>query len=342
MNDDDVLALVDKPRLEAWLGNLAVLEGEIDVSVLSGGHSNLTYSVRSGTQEFVLRRRPLGPVAAGAHDMHREYRVQAALQTSAVPLARMFGYTDDETIVGAPCYVMSRVPGSVFNRRGDVSALSPKQAGDISADVIATLDQLHRVDPQSVGLGSLGKPEHFVSRRIGRWLDQWNRSDHGDRPLVDALGASLHEQVPEHTDSSLVHGDYRLGNMLIDTGASAVAAVLDWELSTLGDPLTDLAHLIVYWEPSRGRRTHESQTIAEHPGFWTGAQLADRYSTVTGRDVTHLEFYLAFEHWRAAIIKEGIAARRRSGAVPGSDDDLAESVPLHLGEAADLLGVSSS
>jgi aminoglycoside phosphotransferase (APT) family kinase protein len=338
MNDDDVLALVDRSRLQAWLGSVAPLGGDIDVSVLSGGSSNLTYSIRSGAHQYVLRRRPLGKVAA--HDMGREHRVQAALQDSGVPLATVYGYTEDESLVGAPCYVMSRVAGAIFERRADVDTLSPQQTAGISAAVIATLDKLHRVDAEAVGLGTLGRPDQFVARRIGRWLDQWNRSDHSDQPMVERLSEHLAAQVPQHTDSTIVHGDYRLGNMLIDVETASVAAVLDWELSTLGDPLTDLAHLIVYWEPSRGRRTHDSQTIAEQPGFWNGAELAKNYAQLGGRDLTHLDFYLAFENWRAAIIKEGIASRRRSGAVPGSPDELARSVPLHLAEAAELLGVS--
>jgi aminoglycoside phosphotransferase (APT) family kinase protein len=340
MNNDDVVALVDKPKLQAWLSDIAVVDGDIEVSVLSGGSSNLTYFVHSGAHQYVLRRRPLGKVAAGAHDMAREHRVQAALQGSAVPLATVYGYTEDESIVGAPCYVMSRVAGSVFENRDDVAALSAKQTDAISAGVIAALDQLHRVDPESVGLATLGKPANFVARRIGRWLDQWDRSEHSDQPMVQELSGALRAQVPSHTDSTIVHGDYRLGNMLIDTERCTVSAVLDWEMSTLGDPLTDLAHLLVYWEPSRGRRTHESQTIADQPGFWNGAQLAARYGELTGRDVKQLDFYLAFEHWRAAIIKDGIATRRRNGAVPGSAEELAVTVPVHLAEAADLLGAA--
>jgi aminoglycoside phosphotransferase (APT) family kinase protein len=201
------------------------------------------------------------------------------------------------------------------------------------------LDQLHRVDVNAVGLGDLGRPDGFVARRIGRWLDQWQRSEHRDHPLVEPLAQQLADAVPAHTDSTLVHGDYRLGNMLITTADEPrVAAVLDWEMSTLGDPLTDLAHLLVYWEPTRGRRTHESQMIAQHPGFLTGAELAERYAERSGRDLSDLDFYLAFENWRAAIIKEAIYIRTTRGDHPAAEgDDLGESVARHLEEAADLL-----
>jgi aminoglycoside phosphotransferase (APT) family kinase protein len=271
--------------------------------------------------------------------MAREYKVLAALQGSRIPIPQVFGFCDDETIVGAPFYVMSRVHGSVFHRPEDVSGLSSSQAAQISRAVVSVLDQLHRIDPQAVGLGDLGRPGRFVSRRIGRWLEQWRRSSHRDHPLVEVLGGRLAAAAPEHADATLVHGDYRLGNMLIAVDQLApLAALLDWEMSTLGDPLTDLAHLLVYWEPTRGRVTHESQMIAQHPGFLTGTELADQYAVLTGRDLSRLDFYLAFEHWRAAIIKEAIFMRASEGLDPaGPNAELGDSVARHLDEAADLL-----
>jgi aminoglycoside phosphotransferase (APT) family kinase protein len=262
-----------------------------------------------------------------------------ARQGSAIPIPTVYGFCDDETIVGAPFYLMSRVHGSVFHRRDDVSALSPAQARQISEAVVDTLDQLHRIDPDAVGLGDLGRPVGFVARRIERWLEQWERGQHRDYPLVEALGQKLASAVPDHADSTLVHGDFRLGNLLVTTGEPVrVAAVLDWEMSTLGDPLTDLAHLLVYWETSGGRHTHESQGIVEHPGFLRGGELADRYADASGRALEGLDFYLAFEHWRAAIIKEGIHTRQAAGRDPeGVDEDLAGSVGIHLEVAADLL-----
>jgi aminoglycoside phosphotransferase (APT) family kinase protein len=271
--------------------------------------------------------------------MAREYKVLAALQGSEIPSPEVFGFCDDETIVGAPFYVMSCVHGSVFHRPEDVSGLSSVEAGRISLAVVNVLDQLHRIDPQAVGLHDLGRPGRFVSRRIGRWLEQWRRGPHRDHPQVELLGDRLAAAAPSQADATLVHGDFRLGNMLIAVDQPApVAALLDWEMSTLGDPLTDLAHLLVYWEPTRGRVTHESQMIARHPGFLTGAELANRYAFVSGRDVSRLDFYLAFEHWRAAIIKEAIFMRASQGLDPaGPGIELGESVDRHLDEAADLL-----
>jgi aminoglycoside phosphotransferase (APT) family kinase protein len=275
----------------------------------------VTYVVRSGAHEYVVRRRPVGDVPAGAHDMAREYRVLAALGGGSVPVPTVFGFSDDETIVGAPFYVMSLVHGVVFHRRDDVASLTPTDAGEVS------------------------HAEGFVARRIGRWLEQWDRGPHRDHLLVERVGASLAAAVPVHAEATLVHGDYRLGNMLVATDDPIhVAAILDWEMSTLGDPLTDLAHLLVYWEPTCGRVTHESQSIAGHPGFLSGAELGARYAAASGRDVDGIGFYLAFEHWRAAIIKEAIFQRRRAD----TDDELGDSVALHLEEAADLLATVSA
>ncbi|HMG41006.1 MAG TPA: phosphotransferase family protein [Acidimicrobiales bacterium] len=339
----DLLALVDRDRLAGFVREHAPLDGTVELDVLSGGHSNITYLLRSGRHHYVVRRRPIGAVPAGAHDMAREHRVLAALQGGPVPVPAVFGFCDDETVLGAPFYVMSRVHGDVLHRRDDVSTLSPDQAGDLSRTVVDVLDRLHRVDADAVGLGDLGRPQGFVARRIGRWLDQWRRGPHREQPLVGRLGAQLAAAVPAHADATLIHGDYRLGNLLVTAGDPAggpvgVAAVLDWEMSTLGDPLTDLAHLLVYWEPTRGRQTHESQAIAAHPGFLTGSELAERYAAASGRGLDDLGFYLAFEHWRAAIIKESIVGRLGpDDAGAGAPDQLGESVGRHLEEAADLL-----
>jgi aminoglycoside phosphotransferase (APT) family kinase protein len=340
MSDTDALGLVDQDRLAEVVGRMARLADDIEVEVLSGGQSNLTYLVTSGPYEYVARRRPLGTVAAGAHDMKREYRVLRGLGGSGLPIPEVYGFCDDERVVGAPFYLMSRMRGSVLHGPADVAGLDPGQGREISLACVDVLIRLHATDYDGAGLGDLGRPEGFVSRRISRWTQQWEASAHRDHPQLAPLGKQLLAQVPPQTDSTLVHGDFRLGNMMIDIGEPvSVAAVLDWEMSTLGDPLTDLAHLLVYWEPTRGRRTHESQEIAEHPGFLSGAELAERYAGTSGRDVSDLDFYLAFEHWRAAIIKEGIYMRRQSAGVHDEGSEtLGDSVALHLAEVADLLG----
>ena len=192
MTDERELALVDHDRLTTRLREVVPLGDALDVSVLSGGRSNLTYLVRSGPHEYVVRRRPLGPVAAGAHDMAREHRVQAALAWSGIPVPTVYGYWDDEGAVGAPFYVMSRVAGAVFHRRTDVEHLSAPQARAVSEATVDVLDRLHRVDPAAIGLADLGRSKGFVARRIGRWLEQWKRSEHRDHPRAQ-------EQRPPRT-----------------------------------------------------------------------------------------------------------------------------------------------
>lgn len=340
MSTVDVLSMVDRVRLADIIGEVARSRGEIQVSVLSGGRSNLTFAITAGERELVARRRPLGTVAPGAHDMAREFRVLAALAGTTLPVPRVYGFYEDESVMGAPFYLMDRVHGAVLDCREDVSGLSPRQCQELSSAAVAALAQLHAIDYESVGLGELGRPGGFVSRRLARWIQQWDRGPHRDFPLVDTLGERLQNQVPAQTDSTLVHGDFRLGNMIINLEEPVgVAALLDWEMSTLGDPCTDLAHMLVYWEPARGRLTHPSQEMVLQPGFLTGAEIANQYATTTGRDISSLDFYLAFEHWRAAIIKEGIYRRYQEGG--GADPDmeaLGASVESHLGEAADLLG----
>ncbi|MCW2621026.1 MAG: acyl-Coenzyme dehydrogenase [Frankiales bacterium] len=335
----DPLSVVDQPRLHAFLSTLADTGPDLAVGVLSGGLSNLTYVASTGGHQYVVRRRPLGAVPKGAHDMAREYRVQAALQGTDLPLARTYGFCADESVLGAPGYVMSLVPGRVLHTRADAADLTAGQAKAVCSDVVDTLVRLHAIDVEAVGLAELGRPAGFVRRRIAGWIAQWRAAEHRDLPLVEALEQHLLDAVPPHTDETLVHGDYRLGNMIIDVEHARIAALLDWEMSTLGDPLTDLAHLLVYWESSRGRQTHDSQTIAAQPGFATGAELVAAYATASGRDVSALDFYLAFEHWRAAVIKEGIYTRHVQGNQAGAEG-VGDSVLRHLEEAADLLGVT--
>jgi aminoglycoside phosphotransferase (APT) family kinase protein len=231
----------------------------------------------------------------------------------------------------------------VIERRADVA---DKDAGWTRACSLTAIDglvALHAVDTEAVGLGSFGRPDDFIARRLSRWSEQWHAAPHRDLPLFDSVAARLTLVKPGASDTALVHGDYRLGNLIIAGDAEPrLAAILDWEMSTRGDPLTDLAHLIVYWAPTFGRTTHESQEIAEQPGFLTNAELADAYCSRSGRDLSELDFYLAFENWRAAVIKEGIYNRGLRGETPDAAfEALGASVPLHLEEAWDIIGRSA-
>jgi aminoglycoside phosphotransferase (APT) family kinase protein len=273
--------------------------------------------------------------------MRREFVAIQALARVGFPVPRAIAYTDDASVVGAPCYLMEFVEGHVLHTLDDVRTLTSSAATACSLELVDTLARLHAVDLAEAGLSSFGRPGGFLQRRITSWLRQWRTVEHRDLPAVEALGERLLARLPADGGTALVHGDYRLGNVLFALGpAPRLTAVLDWEMSTLGDPLTDLAHLLVYWEPTRGRLTHPSQLVAKHPGFLDGARVAERYSALTHRDVSALPFYLAFEHWRAAIIKDAIylrAVARPESAIPDDTVALGESVQRHLEEAADLL-----
>ncbi|MCU1455134.1 MAG: acyl-CoA dehydrogenase [Acidimicrobiales bacterium] len=341
----DPTASVDLGRLRAFLVEHDLLDGEpLDVSLLSGGRSNLTFLVTAGVRRLVLRRPPLGDTAPGAHDMSREYKVLHALKGTGLPIPVVHGFSDDVAIVGAPFYVMDHVAGLVAERRGDVAGRDAAWGRACSLAAVAGLARVHAVDTDAVGLGDFGRPENFLARRLTRWSEQWHASTHRDLPLFDAVARRLVDIVPRESETTLVHGDYRLGNLIIGTGDSdgdepTLAAILDWEMSTRGDPLTDLAHLLVYWAPTCGRVTHESQEIAEQPGFLTTGELADAYRDLSGRDLANLSFYLAFEHWRAAVIKEGIHHRSLRGHTHGDGfAGIGASVPLHLEEAWEIVG----
>jgi aminoglycoside phosphotransferase (APT) family kinase protein len=335
----DPCDLIDRAALDAFLAGVVPAYTSLDISLLEGGASNLTYLLQTDGPAYVLRRRPLGRTAPRAHDMKREFTVLEALREVSLPIPRVIAYSEDRRVVQEPFYLMEFVPGGALHDVDAVRSFAPATGAELSRAIITTLAKLHAVDPQAVGLGGLGRPQGFVERRILSWLRQWRSVEHRDLPQVEALGDRLLHRLPPQARSALVHGDYRLGNLLVSVEPTVeITAILDWEMSTLGDPLTDLAHLLVYWEPTCGRVTHPSQRIAEHPGFLDGAALVEVYADQTGADVSQLSFYLAFEHWRAAIIKDAIHLRGvAKGDLSAEDLVLGESVALHLAEADDVL-----
>jgi aminoglycoside phosphotransferase (APT) family kinase protein len=339
MTDDT--DLVDRAALRRALAGVVDPFADMSVSLLSGGASNLTFLLDLDSARYVLRRRPIGPSAARAHDMKREFTVISALNKTEFPVPRAVYFSDDRTVVGQPFYLMQFVEGTALHSPEDVTSLDPTSARMCSQALIDTLAALHAMDPAKIGLKDFGWPQNFLQRRIASWLRQWDSVEHRDLPEVQSLGRRLLGLIPGASAAALIHGDYRLGNVLFELQPSMrLVAVLDWEMSTIGDPLTDLAHLLVYWEPTRGRVTHPSQVIARQPGFLAGQSMADRYAELTGRDISQLPYYMAFEHWRAAIIKDAIYLRARSvsqGGLPEHVVSLGDSVRLHLEEAADVL-----
>jgi aminoglycoside phosphotransferase (APT) family kinase protein len=253
--------------------------------------------------------------------MGREARVQRALRGTAVPVAGVLLEGTSDALLGVPFYVMEKVEGHVIrSTMPEGYAASPADRVAMADALVDVLVALHAVDPDAVGLGDFGRPEGFLERQLRRWAGQWERSRTDDVPAVDELGRRLAAALPASRGSAIVHGDYRLDNCLMDpTDPSRVAAVLDWELSTLGDPLTDLGLLLFYWREPGEAEPSLTPAVTASPGFPGRAHLAERYVAATGADLADLGFYEAFAHYKFAVIAQGIAARVAAGVMAGQD-----------------------
>ena len=264
---------------------------QVRVELIAAGMSNLTYVVTpdggSADDAVVLRRPPTGAVLATAHDMVREHRVVSALAGTPVPVPRTLHLCTDPAVLGAPFYVMERVVGvHVTDHLPAGYADEPAQRRAVADGLVDVLADLHDVDPAAVGLADFGRPEGFLERQVRRWTTQWDATRDTDRPAMDALAARLAATVPPSRRSGIVHGDFRLDNCLLDPQAPGrVRAVLDWEMSTLGDPLTDLGLLFVYWPQAGEDRPVQLSPVTTLPGFPTRAELAGRYADRTGADL---------------------------------------------------------
>ncbi|HEX3003419.1 MAG TPA: phosphotransferase family protein [Angustibacter sp.] len=321
---------VDLAALTRWLDEQhpGLRRGPLAAELIAGGRSNLTYTLDDGTHRWVLRRPPLGHVLATAHDMRREFRVISALHaardTAHVPVPEPVLLCDDEAVIGAPFYVMRRVDGLVLRERADLLAVPEGERPRLAERLVDTLASLHVVDPQTAGLGDFGRPDGFLERQVRRWSTQLAASRSRDVEGIDVLQRSLAAALPTSPRAAVVHGDFRLDNLLVTPQRWDVAAVLDWEMATLGDPLTDLGLLLVYW--GEGGEVPSSlgpvaDTPASVPGFPGPARLAARYAEATGTDVTDLPWYVAFGFFKLAVILEGIHFRYTQGQTVGSGFD---------------------
>lgn len=302
--------------VSAWLA--ANVEGAVppfSFSLIAGGRSNLTFRVvgADGTA-FVLRRPPLGHVLATAHDMAREHRIISAVGRTDVPVPRAVGLCTDDAVNGAPFYVMSWVNGVVLDSPEKAVALAPELRVPASEHLIDVLADLHDVDIDAVGLGDLAKREGYVERQVRRWSTQWEQSKTRELPEIDEVARRLSARMPVQQGVAIAHGDYRFGNCLTDVATGRIAAVLDWELCTLGDPLADVGYLGVYWYTgdSSAARANDPTPAG---GFASYQSLLDRYAARTGRDLSQIDYYVAFSCWRLAVISEGVYARYLHGAM---------------------------
>ncbi|MFT3855045.1 MAG: phosphotransferase family protein [Ilumatobacteraceae bacterium] len=308
---------VDVPAVTAWLeANVAGARGPFTFDVIAGGHSNLTFRVTGAAgSRYVLRRPPLGHVLASAHDMGREHRIVHALQGSGVPVAPALGYCDDVAVNGAPFYVMGFVDGHVLrDRAASEATLDPAGRRRAGESLVDTLAAIHAVDLDAVGLADLGKHDGYIGRQLRRWYGQWNAQKTRELPAVDEVHEVLAGRIPEQGPASIVHGDYRLDNCMVDDDGNVIA-VLDWEICTLGDPLADVGLLQAYWTGPGDPVSAWEGSSTSAPGFPTRAELNARYAATSGRDLSELPFYTAFAFWKLACILEGVYARYLGGAL---------------------------
>ncbi|GAA4842917.1 phosphotransferase family protein [Kitasatospora terrestris] len=316
-----------RARLDADLPG--TVTGPLRARLFEGGRSNLTYLLEDGEHRWVLRRPPLGHVLATAHDMAREYRVLAALHPSAVPVPEPLLLVEDTGPIGAPFYLMRYVPGTAHRDADELAALGPERTHALGLHLVDTLVELHSVDPGAVGLADFGRPEGFLERQLRRWGKQLDASRSREVAGLDALAARLAEALPTSPAPALVHGDYRLDNVLVGPD-DRILAVLDWEMSTLGDPLTDVGLLVMYTELAR-RFDGVLPGAALAPGFPPAAELVRRYAELSGRDVSGLGWYTGFASFKLAVVLEGIHYRHSQGGTVGAGfDRIGELVPAFV------------
>ncbi len=327
---------IDVPRVTAWLeANVPGASGPFEFEMIAGGHSNLTYAVtdRNGVR-YVLRRPPLGHVLASAHDMGREHRIIAALAPTDVPVPPALGFCDDPEVNGAPFYVMGFVDGHVIRDRDSAERLlTPAARRRVSESIVDTMAAIHAVDLQAVGLADLGRHEGYIARQLKRWYGQWEQQKTRELPSVDRVYEALAGHIPEQGPATIVHGDYRLDNCMV-SDAGEVVAVLDWEICTLGDPLADVGLLMVYWTGPGDDPSAWAGQASTAPGFLDRADLARRYAEVAGRDLSQLDFYVAFAFWKLACILEGVYARYLGGALGQRDPAQLEPFKMQVDAAA--------
>lgn len=307
---------IDVARVSRWMSeNVPGAVGPFEYSLIAGGRSNLTFRVVGADgSAYVLRRPPLGHVLATAHDMAREHRIIASVGTTGVPVPRALGLCEDEDVNGAPFYVMGFVEGEVLDSVDKAALLDQALRATAAHHLIDVLADLHAVDVDEVGLGDLARRSGYIERQLKRWSTQWSNSKTRELAEIDEVARRLGARLPDQHGVVIAHGDYRFGNCLTDVSTGRIAAVLDWELCTLGDPLADLGYLGVYWsDGTSGTLRANDPTPAG--GFPSYQELVQRYAARTGRDVSGVDYYVAFSCWRLAIISEGVYARYLHGAM---------------------------
>ncbi len=316
---------LDLDKLGAHLG-VSGLTGEL----IAGGKSNLTYQVLGPDGPFIVRRPPLGHVLATAHDMAREHRIITALGPTGVPVPRTLALCEDVSVIGAPFYIMEFVPGNIYRTAGQAAALGFPRLSNAAGSMLEVLARLHEIDPASVGLADFGRPDGYLARQLVRWRKQLDASRSRELPGIDELHSRLVAATPDSTYIGIVHGDYRLDNLILDDG-DQVAAVLDWEMATLGDQLTDVGLLLMYWELMV---TGRGLFGVPPPDAIFPTDLPSLYP----RETPNLNWYVAFANYKLAVIAEGIHYRFQAGQTVGEGfERVGAGVPHLIARGHELL-----
>lgn len=311
----DVEALVPTEPLAAFLDSHVESGRGLPLSVtkIGEGKSNLTFQIERGDQRWVLRRPPMGDLPETAHDMLREHRVLSALAGTPVRTPKPLAVCDDPSVIGVPFYLMETVDGVVV--RNDLpEAFTPEHRRSMGFEMVDALAELHTLDYAAAGLGDLGRPEGYTARQVKRWTGQWEFMKTRELPDIEAVQTWLAEHIPANSPSAIVHGDYKMDNVVYSTDAPPrVLAILDWEMATLGDPLADLGYLMVFWPEDGEDNVRMLPQPTQLPGFPTRAEMIARYEERTGLPMTDLTFYRTLAIWKLAILSEGLYKRFRAG-----------------------------
>ncbi|WP_337189594.1 phosphotransferase family protein [Aurantiacibacter rhizosphaerae] len=334
--DDTKFADLDGGRLGSWIAAHSGIAGPLEsVTKFSGGQSNPTYRISCGGRSYVLRRKPFGKILPSAHAVEREYRLISALHPLGLPVAQPFALCEDEAVIGAPFYIMSMVEGRVF-WDGTLLQCDRQERTAIYLELVDVLAKLHAVDPQEAGLGDYGAPGNYFERQVNRWTKQYRAAQTDELPAVERLIEFLPDTVPEQERTSVIHGDYRIDNLIYAPDAPQARAVLDWELSTLGDPLADFTYLAMNWALPRTRENAQigGVDLAEL-GIPSLEEITRRYCDATGRSsVPDMNWYFAYNLFRLVGILQGIKKRIIDGNASSKDAQAKAAMVEPLAAAA--------
>lgn len=332
----------DEKAVAAYLRErIPGLEGEMHVRQFPGGHANLTYELRFGERELVLRRPPLGPVAPRSHDMAREYKVLSRLADWFPPAPHAYVLCEDPSVIGATFFVMERRHGTVvrFGVPGDLDDAGPDARRRMSMTLVDTMAAFHSVDYEAIGLADLGRPEGYAERQVRGWKGRWEAAKNVEIPRFDQVYDWLLAQLPASKQSSLVHNDLKFDNVMFERGnPDLIVAILDWDMTTLGDPLIDLGTLLGYWVEADDRGGRGATTsLTAQPGFPTRAEISARYAELRGVDLGTISWYEAFALWKTAVVLQQIYIRWVRGQTKDARfEGLGQRVPALIEFAADV------